>query len=115
MEKRVGTYSEFWPFYLSQHLNPVSRSLHFLGTVLALGFVSYAGFFDRRFLLFGLVAGYGPAWIGHFFFEKNRPATFRYPLWSLLSDFRMFGLICRGKLGSEFVRLGLESPRGRSS
>lgn len=90
--KSYGTYEAFWPFYLSQHQNKVCLSLHFLGTTLALLLAAAAVFLNPVFWYFAPVAGYGFAWIGHFFFEKNRPATFQYPLWSLRGDFRLYRL-----------------------
>jgi hypothetical protein len=88
---RIGTYSEFWPFYLAEHKNAVNRRLHFVGTTLGLCWL-IAMFFTGHlwFVLFALVTGYAFAWIGHFFFEKNKPATFRYPLWSFISDWRLW-------------------------
>jgi hypothetical protein len=99
MSPRLATYREFWPFYVSQHLNPLCRRLHFVGTT---GTIAcwVAGVLTREppFLLWSAVSGYAFAWVGHFFVEKNRPATFTYPLWSLVSDFRMYGLMLVGKM-----------------
>jgi hypothetical protein len=114
-ERRIETFSEFWPFYLSQHRNPGTRALHLAGS--GAGLLLTASAIARRrpaYLLYGLAAGYGLAWIGHFFIEKNRPATFRYPLWSLLGDWKMFALACRGRLGAEAERVG-EGNLARSS
>lgn len=89
-EKRIQSYSEFWSFYLSQHQNRVCQVLHVFGTLGAL--VLLATVVSLQFwwgLLAVPVFGYGFAWIGHFVFEKNRPATFQYPFWSLISDFKM--------------------------
>ncbi len=102
MGDKVSTYKEFWPYYLRQHSNSLCRGLHFAGTTLAI--VNLALFLvtgSPLFLLTSLVCGYGPAWIGHFFIEKNRPATFKYPLWSLISDFRMYFMWLNGSLGRE--------------
>jgi len=65
-------------------------------------------------LLCGLVASYGLAWMGHFLVEKNNPATFRYPFWSLIGDLKMYGLMLRGKMAAEATRLGLEPPEGNA-
>jgi len=88
---KITTYREFWPVYLSEHSNPVNRWLHFVGTTIALVFVVAAVVMvDGGFLLGALFSGYGFAWFGHFFVEKNRPATFKYPIWSFISDWRMW-------------------------
>jgi hypothetical protein len=95
---RFASFREFYPFYLSEHANRTSRRLHFIGScgVLVLAAVAIARG-DPWWLLAALVCGYGFAWVGHFFFEKNRPATFRYPLWSLMGDWRMFFETISGK------------------
>jgi len=98
MEKKYQSFKEFYPFYLSEHQHPVSRLLHFIGTSLV--FVILISVLIMQawwgFLLIPLV-GYGFAWVGHFFFEKNKPATFQYPLYSLGSDFKLFFDILAGK------------------
>jgi len=104
MNGQFSTFDEFWPFYLSQHQNRTNRRLHFIGTTLALALIS-VGFLARRPILFlaAPVAGYGFAWVGHFFFENNRPATFQFPLMSLRADFRMYHLIWMGELDAELL------------
>ena len=88
---KIATYGEFWPLYLREHAHPLNRRLHFLGTSIALALIIAAVVMaDARYLLGALLSGYGFAWIGHFFIEKNRPATFTYPLWSFVSDWRMW-------------------------
>lgn len=96
---KYHSFSEFYPFYLSQHENPVCRRLHFAGSLVILAIV-LAVFISGHYLyLFSLpVVGYGFAWIGHFAFEKNRPATFTYPLYSLMGDWVMFAQILSGKV-----------------
>ncbi len=96
------TFSQFWPYYLSEHAQPTTRLLHIIGTGISLVLVVlllWTG--DLRFLAGAVVAGYGLAWYSHLFIERNRPATFRYPVWSLMGDFRMFSLACMGRLEAE--------------
>jgi len=89
-----STYGEFWPFYLGEHLHPVNRRLHFAGTSIALALIIVSVIVaEPVFLLAALFSGYGFAWFGHYFIEKNRPATFRYPMWSFVSDWRMWLLM----------------------
>lgn len=99
MEKKYQNIKEFYPFYLSEHLNPTCRILHFIGTFLVFALCGFALLTGRSrvFWLLPLV-GYGFAWVGHFFFEKNQPATFQYPIYSLMSDFIMFFQLLRGKI-----------------
>ncbi|HMG15746.1 MAG TPA: DUF962 domain-containing protein [Saprospiraceae bacterium] len=98
-EKKYTRLKEFYPFYLTEHQNEISRSLHFVGTACFLIIVIYAFFIGNyKILIFAPFAGYGFAWIGHFFFEKNKPATFTYPGMSLASDFIMFWHIITGQL-----------------
>jgi hypothetical protein len=93
---RIDTFRDFWPFYLGQHGRWGTRLLHYCGTSAALLLVAAAPLVHRpKLALIAFVAGYGPAWFAHFFIEKNRPATFRYPLWSLLADFKMLGRAIR--------------------
>jgi hypothetical protein len=105
MSRRLSSYDEFWPYYVSQHRDPTCRLLHVVGTALViLCLVAAVLFLSRTWLLASLLAGYGFAWVGHFFFEKNRPATFTYPLWSLRGDFRMFRLTLLGRMAPELAR-----------
>ncbi len=96
--ERIKKYTEFYAFYLTEHSNKTSRILHFIGTMLfflMLGYILLSGRFDLFWFL--PVIGYGFAWFGHFFFEKNKPATFQYPFWSLISDFKLFFELLFGK------------------
>jgi len=98
----IEDFGDFWPFYVGQHSRRGTRALHFVGTTLALVLLLGAVVFARPDLLaWALVSGYAFAWVGHFFVEKNRPATFRYPLWSLRGDFRMYALMWRGRMSAE--------------
>ena len=104
-EKRYESFEEFWPFYVGEHANKWTRRLHFVGTTAAVSVLGTALIKRRPALIpLALVAGYGPAWFSHFFIEKNRPATFKYPLWSLLADFKMWGKMARGKMDREVER-----------
>ena len=97
-ETRFRSFGEFYPFYLSEHTNPISRRLHFTGTSIALALLVAAGVTQHRWLVgVALLQGYAFAWVGHFFFEHNKPATFRYPGFSLLGDWRLWWDILTGK------------------
>ena len=97
-KQRISTLKEFYPFYLKEHSNSTSRILHFIGTSLVLLLIPIALIVnDARVLFLIPFVGYGFAWVGHFFFEKNKPATFQYPGYSLASDFILFWDLLRGK------------------
>jgi len=97
-QKKFTSLKEFYPFYLSEHQNLTSRILHFIGTaLLILSLIAAILFHDWRFLAAVPFIGYGFAWVGHFFFEKNKPATFQYPGYSLASDFMLFWDLLNGK------------------
>jgi hypothetical protein len=87
---RYASFREFYPFYLSEHLNRTSRRLHVSGTLLALTLAAAAVGSGHFALLWAVPpVGYAFAWVGHYFFEKNTPATFTYPFYSLCGDFRL--------------------------
>jgi len=93
------SFGDFYPFYLSQHAHPTSRRLHFVGTTLGLAAILHSlSTLNFWWLLGGLVAGYGLAWIGHFFYEKNRPATFTHPLYSFMGDWVMWRDMLVGRI-----------------
>ncbi len=105
-EPRLTSYRAFWPFYLHEHSRTGTRAMHFVGTSLAVILVALAAVLGEPWLLLGaLIAGYGFAWIAHMAIEHNRPATFRYPLWSLIGDFHMCALIWLGRLDAELKRV----------
>jgi hypothetical protein len=112
MAQRIQTFDEFWLYYLREHSRPASRALHYLGTACAMAALLAGIFVSPWWLLAVLVVGYGPAWIGHFVIEKNKPATFKYPLWSLVSDYKMFGLAITGRLTPELQRAHASAPVG---
>jgi hypothetical protein len=98
-EADFATFAEFYAFYLSEHRHPVCRRLHFAGSSLALAALGAAIVTRNPWWLAGApLAGYGAAWIGHFFFEKNRPATWKYPLYSLLGDWVLFRDLLTGRV-----------------
>ena len=99
MSHRFASFREFYPFYLGEHANPTCRRLHFVGSWLVLGCLALAIVQANPWWLLGMpLAGYGFAWVGHFFFEKNRPATFAHPFYSLLGDWVMFRDILLGRI-----------------
>ncbi|KGJ90164.1 DUF962 domain-containing protein [Colwellia psychrerythraea] len=99
MSKKYNNFSEFYPFYLSQHENTTCRRLHFVGSCSIILLIIYAAVFGHLSLLWFIpVIGYGFAWIGHFVFEKNKPATFIYPIYSLIGDWVMFKDMLIGKI-----------------
>ncbi len=109
----MNSYAEFWPFYLREHSKPATRAMHYAGTSCALAFMIGAAVSLRPALLLGApLSGYGFAWVSHFFIEKNRPATFKYPLYSLVSDWKMWALFLTGRLDPELEKAGvLPAPR----
>jgi hypothetical protein len=109
-ERKYGSFEEFWPFYVSQHSKKSTRTLHFIGSTLALGAVAAAVVTRRPALLLGAPrAGDGAARVSHFFVEKNKPATFTYPLWSLMGDARMWWMTANGTMDAEADRVAASS------
>ena len=105
-DRKFETFEDFWPYYVTEHKEKGTRLLHFIGTTAAFGCVAGAVVFKKRWLLaVAPVVGYGCSWIGHFFIEKNKPATFKHPLWSFRGDMRMWHLMARGKMQAEVDRV----------
>ena len=101
-KERYATFAEFWPFYLREHSKPATRALHYLGTSLVVAIAGYAVLMGAWLWLIAMpLAGYFFAWVAHFSVEKNKPATFTYPLWSLIADFKMWWLWLTGGLATE--------------
>ncbi len=98
MANEFRSFKEFWPYYLCEHSKPLTRILHFLGTFSIIPMVIIAFIINPYLVLLIPIFAYGFAWFGHFFVEKNRPTTFKNPLWSLAGDFKMFYLMCIGKM-----------------
>lgn len=108
---RYTTFRDFWPHYLREHSKPRTRALHYVGTSLVVG-LTVGALATRRWRLLAAtpVAGYGFAWTAHALVERNRPATFTYPTWSLAADYRMWWLWLLGSLQPELIRAGVEPP-----
>ena len=108
MARTITSFADFWPYYLREHSRPATRALHYIGTSLVIALAIYAVVAGRWLLFLAIpIAGYFFAWVGHFGIEKNRPATFTYPLWSLAADFKMWWLWLTGRLSSELRRAGV--------
>ncbi len=105
-EQDFHTFAEFWPFYVKEHQKKATRILHFIGTTSAMACVAGGLLTKRRWLLaVAPVAGYGPAWISHFFVEGNKPASFKHPLWSLRADLVMWTKMVRFQMDDEVERV----------
>ncbi len=111
----MNSFSEFWPHYLREHARFGTRLFHYIGTALTLVVLAWA-LVTGRFLLLLLipVVGYGFAWVSHAFVERNKPATFKHPWWSLMSDYRMFFLALTGRLRPELEKAGALTPASRA-
>jgi len=102
MSDRIQTFEEFWPFYVLEHSKKATRIAHFIGTTAFLSILGTAIIKKKPLLVpLSIVSGYAPAWFGHFVIEGNRPATFKYPLWSLKADFIMWGKTIAGTMDAE--------------
>lgn len=108
MKKTITSFEAFWPFYLGEHSLPVTRWFHFVGTTIALlNLVSAVVFLSPTYVLSALLSGYAFAWVSHFFLEKNRPATFTYPLWSFIADWKMWAMMLTFRLNGELAKHGI--------
>lgn len=108
--ERYTNYNDFFPFYLSEHRKQSTRVFHYFGTI-AYQVLFWTLIATQNFLFIPLIllAGYGPAWVSHFFIEKNKPATFKYPLWSLMGDHHMVWLMLTGKLKNKLNEAGVSA------
>lgn len=105
MKKGLTTFEAFWPFYLGEHSLKATRWMHFVGTTIALlNLVTAVVSLSPFYLLSALFSGYLFAWVSHFFIEKNRPATFTYPAWSFIADWKMWALMATGRLSAELAK-----------
>jgi len=104
MDRELKTFEQFWPHYLAEHLNATNRALHFIGTTLVYATMALAILRTPAWLAAAPFLGYGFAWVGHFFVERNRPATFTYPFWSLRGDFRMHARMLTFRLDADLAR-----------
>ncbi len=103
---RITDYAEFWDFYVAEHSEPLTRYLHFVGTTLSLVLLVWIVRGGNWFYLpLPLIIGYAFAWFSHFFVEHNKPATFKYPFWSFISDYKMIFYMLIGKMNSEVERV----------
>jgi hypothetical protein len=104
-QQEMESFEEFWPFYVAEHSQPATRALHAAGTTVATACaVALIATGRWRLIPLALIPGYAAAWAGHFFIEHNRPATFKYPLWSFLADYKMFAMMLTGKMTQEVER-----------
>ncbi len=104
-QERIKSFAEFWPYYVREHSTPGCRRLHFVGSTLGLVcLIATLVMANLWFIPLGLVIGYGFAWTGHFLIEHNKPATFQYPLWSFMSDWKMWALMLTGRMQPEVER-----------
>lgn len=112
-QPHFNTFEEFWPYYLAEHSKPETRAIHAVGTATGVACaVACIAKGKWRLLPLALLPGYGAAWASHFFIEKNRPATFAYPLWSFMADYKMIAMMIQGTLDAEINRVKQERILG---
>jgi hypothetical protein len=108
-QDELKTFAEFWPFYVAEHSRTATRVLHGAGTLAGSALFVAALLTGRWWLVvLALVSAYGAAWVGHFFVEHNRPASFQHPLWSFIADYKMLALMLTRRMGKELARLHLD-------
>ncbi|MHA6720866.1 Mpo1-like protein [Sphingomonas sp. RS6] len=107
MAPAITHYRDFWPHYLREHARPATRRIHYVGTALTFAALAAGLIIDPWWFVGIPIAGYGFAWGAHFTVERNRPATFTHPLWSLISDYRMFFLWLAGRLDPHLKQAGV--------
>ena len=99
------SFNDFWPYYVREHSHPGCRWMHFVGSTLVLVLAAGMVIWQNYWVFFSLpIFGYGFAWFGHFLLEKNTPATFKYPLWSFMGDWKMWWLMFTGRMSPELDR-----------
>lgn len=114
-EQEMKSFDEFWPYYVAEHSQKGTRALHYAGTLTGLACIGLLAARGKwKWLPLALIPGYAAAWAGHFLIEKNRPATFKYPLWSFLADQKMLALMLAGKIDAEVERVMNQAPRNDS-
>ena len=105
MASPYRTYQEFWPFYLREHSKPQTRAIHYIGSIASVVVLIWAVATQNWWWLLAVpVCGYSFAWFSHFFVEKNKPATFQAPVWSLISDYRMCAQFISGQIDGELMK-----------
>ena len=103
-EQEMKSFEEFWPYYVTEHSKEGTRALHYAGTMTGLAIAATLLARGKwRWLPLAFIPGYAAAWAGHYLIEKNRPATFKHPLWSFLADHKMLALMLAGKMETEVV------------
>ena len=108
--REFKSFADFWPFYLAEHSRPATRALHAVGTLISTALIITLIVAHKWIWLpLPFVIGYGCAWLGHFFVEHNRPATFQHPLWSFMGDYKMLALMLTGRLNAELKSRGQRS------
>jgi hypothetical protein len=101
---QIESFADFWPYYVRQHSKPRTRLLHAIGSVFSVVVAALALAISPWLFIAVPVAGYAFAWYAHFFVERNKPATFQYPFWSLVADYRMLFLMMAGRMDAEVAK-----------